>query len=149
MNFFEWECFASFLRAILEHFLGIHLRVEFECIPRVSRFRKTEPKICLCLVDFLISHQWTVHIEPPVTDEVLLIEDGPVWAKECVLEKSTNTVICTNMKTLTFSFGIAVVTLKMMYFLVITDPVIRPHITPTSILSPHVKEVSGGWLNTG
>ena len=57
-----------------------------------------------------------VHIEPPVADEVLLVEDSPVGAEEAVLEQSTHSVICTNMETLTVSFGISIVALKMILF---------------------------------
>ena len=47
---------------------------------------------------FLSSHLRTVDIEPPVTDEVLLIEQSSVRTEEAVLDQGTAAVRSANMK---------------------------------------------------
>ena len=44
------------------------------------------------LILFLFPHLTAVHIEPPVADEVLLVEDGPVRTEEAVLQKTVSAV---------------------------------------------------------
>ena len=39
-----------------------------------------------------------VHVEPPVADEVLLVEQGPIGAEERILDQTASSVVCTNMK---------------------------------------------------
>ena len=51
----------------------------------------------------------TVHVEPPVTDEVLLVEQCPVRTEEAVLGQTSLAVIGTDMKWLTLSLHIGVV----------------------------------------
>ena len=50
-----------------------------------------------------------VKIEPPITNEVFLVEDGAVGAQEGVLGKTTGTVGGAHMESLTFGFGISIV----------------------------------------
>jgi hypothetical protein len=54
----------------------------------------------------------TVHVEPPVADEVVLVEDGTVRAEEGVLGEPTIAVLGTDMKDLAFGIGIGVVSWK-------------------------------------
>jgi len=51
-----------------------------------------------------------VEVEPPVADEVLLVEDGSVGAEEGVLGQAAQTVSCAHMESLAFCLGISVVT---------------------------------------
>ncbi len=41
---------------------------------------------------FYFTHLWAVHIEPPVADEVDLVEEGAVWAEEAVLAQGASPV---------------------------------------------------------
>ena len=50
-----------------------------------------------------------VHIEPPVADEVLLVEDRPVGAEEAVLGESTATIIAAYVERLALGLRIGVV----------------------------------------
>ena len=54
----------------------------------------------------------TVKVEPPITNEVALVEDGTVGAQEGVLGQTTSTVGGTDMESLTFGLGISVVSFK-------------------------------------
>ena len=50
-----------------------------------------------------------VEVEPPVADEVVLVEESSVGAEEAVLGKTTSTVGGANVEDLAFSFGVGVV----------------------------------------
>ena len=52
-----------------------------------------------------------VHIEPPVTDEVLLVEESPIRTEEAVLGQVIATKISTNMKSLALCLWVSIVTL--------------------------------------
>ena len=52
----------------------------------------------------------TVEVEPPVADEVVLVEDGSVGAEETVLGESALTVSSTDVEDLAFSLRVSVVT---------------------------------------
>merc|ERR1712241_225531 len=52
----------------------------------------------------------TVKVEPPVADEVVLVEDGTVGAEERVFGKTTLSVISTDMEDLALSLGVSIVT---------------------------------------
>ena len=52
----------------------------------------------------------TVHVEPPVADEVVLVEDGPVGAEEAVLGKAPLTIVSTDMECLALGLSISIVT---------------------------------------
>ena len=52
----------------------------------------------------------TVNIEPPVTDEVVLVEDGSIGAEEAVLGKTSSTISSADVECLTLSFWISIVT---------------------------------------
>jgi len=60
-----------------------------------------------------------VHIEPPVTDEVLLVEEGPVRAEEAVLYQGATAIIPTDVESLAVCVLISIVTL---YLLVTVEP---------------------------
>jgi len=50
-----------------------------------------------------------VKVEPPVTDEVVLVKHGSVGAEEAVLGKTTLAVGCANVENLALSLGVGVV----------------------------------------
>jgi len=50
-----------------------------------------------------------VKVEPPVTDEVVLVEDGSVGAEETVLGKTTLAVGCANVEHLALSLGVGII----------------------------------------
>lgn len=50
-----------------------------------------------------------IDVEPPVADEVFLVEDGSVGAKERVLGKITLEVSCANVEGLAFSLWVSIV----------------------------------------
>ena len=58
-----------------------------------------------------------VNIEPPITDEILLVEESSIRTQKAVLGQVITTKICTNMKSLALSFWISIVTL----YVAITD----------------------------
>jgi len=51
-----------------------------------------------------------VEVEPPVADEVVLVEDGSVGAQEAVLAKTAQTVGSANVEHLALGLGVGVVT---------------------------------------
>ncbi len=51
-----------------------------------------------------------VKVEPPVTDEVVLVEDGSVGAEEAVLGEAALTVSCADMEGLTLGLRVSIVT---------------------------------------
>ena len=51
-----------------------------------------------------------VHVEPEVTDEVLLVKEGPVGAEEGELVEPTHTVGDTDLERLALQLGVGVVT---------------------------------------
>lgn len=51
-----------------------------------------------------------VNVEPPVADEVLLVEDGSIGAEEGVLGQATLGVVGTDVEGLALSLGISIVT---------------------------------------
>merc|ERR1711913_214993 len=51
----------------------------------------------------------TVEVEPPVADEVVLIEDGSVGAEEAVLGQTSSSISCANMENLALSLGVSVI----------------------------------------
>ena len=55
--------------------------------------------------------QGTVHVEPPVTDEVLLVEQSAVRAEEAVLGEVTVPKVGAHMEGLTVGLGVGVVAL--------------------------------------
>ena len=50
-----------------------------------------------------------VDVEPPVTDEVLLVEKGAVGTEEAVLDEPRVAVICTNVESLAVGLWISIV----------------------------------------
>ena len=50
-----------------------------------------------------------VSVEPPVTDEILLVEKSSVRTEESILEEATNTVIGTDVECLTVSLRVSIV----------------------------------------
>jgi len=55
----------------------------------------------------------TVDIEPPVADEVLLVEEGAVGAEEAVLGEAIVAVVSADVEGLAVSVGVSVVTLNL------------------------------------
>ena len=51
-----------------------------------------------------------VKVEPPVADEVVLVEDGSVGTEETVLGETTSSISCTDVENLTLSLLISIVT---------------------------------------
>ena len=71
---------------------------------------------CLLCCDLLVDgvvrlRQGAVHVEPPVTDEVLLVEQSPIGAEETVLGQTTVSEVGTNVEWLAVSLWVSVVTL--------------------------------------
>ena len=58
-----------------------------------------------------MSNLSTVHVEPPVADEILLVEQGAVRAEKSVFVEVIEAKICTNVEDLTFSISVRVVAL--------------------------------------
>ena len=79
-----------------------------------------------------------VKVEPPVADEVVLVEDGAVGTEEAVLGQTALAVSGTDVEHLALGLGVGVVTYKKknreMYFSKIRDTVIR------SILVSHIRK---------
>ena len=62
------------------------------------------------LVDSVeILSQTTVNIEPPVTDEVLLVEQGTIGTEEAVLGQPSLTISGTNVEWLAVSLNISII----------------------------------------
>ena len=55
----------------------------------------------------------TVKVEPPVADEVVLVEDGSVGAEEAVLGETSGPVSCADVEHLALGLLVSVVTFKM------------------------------------
>ena len=53
-----------------------------------------------------------VEVEPPVADEVVLVEESPVGAEEAVLGQTASTVSSADVESLALSLGVRVVTWK-------------------------------------
>ena len=51
-----------------------------------------------------------VHVEPEVTDEVLLVKEGAIGAEEGVLVEATQAVSYADLESLTLQLGVRVVT---------------------------------------
>jgi hypothetical protein len=51
----------------------------------------------------------TVKVEPPVTDEVVLVEDGAIGTEEAVLGQTTLTISGTDVEHLALSLGVSIV----------------------------------------
>ena len=51
-----------------------------------------------------------VKVEPPIADEVVLVEDGSIRAEETVLAETTLTVSSADMEHLAFSFRVSIIT---------------------------------------
>ena len=86
--------------------------------PTISLYPRTKdpvrirfPLSCILIVDGIerLSER-AVHIEPPVADEVLLLEDCSVGTEEAVLGQTSVAVITTDVEHLTLSLGVGIVT---------------------------------------
>ena len=51
-----------------------------------------------------------VEVEPPVADEVVLVEEGSVGAEEAVLGETSGTISCADVERLALGLGVRVVT---------------------------------------
>ena len=51
----------------------------------------------------------TVNVEPPVADEVLLVEKSSVGTEEAVLDQTVVSVVCTDVEGLTVAVWVCVV----------------------------------------
>ena len=54
-------------------------------------------------------HLRAVHVKPPVTDEVLLIEDGAIGAEEAVLGEAATAVVTTDVEGLALGLRVGIV----------------------------------------
>ncbi len=54
----------------------------------------------------------TVKVEPPVADEVSLVENGAIGAEEGVLGKAALTISSADMESLAFGLGISIISLN-------------------------------------
>ena len=52
-----------------------------------------------------------IHVTPPITDEILLVEDSSIRTKEAVVGQITSTKVSTNVEGLTLSFWVSIVSL--------------------------------------
>ena len=68
-----------------------------------------------------------VHIEPPVTHELLLVEDGSVGTQEVKLYKYSVTIVWTNMIQLTISLWISIVSLTLIELFIIEMTISHLH----------------------
>ena len=57
-----------------------------------------------------------VEVEPPVADEVVLVEDGSVGAEEGVFGEASVAIVAANVKHLALGLGIGIITLKKIYY---------------------------------
>ena len=57
----------------------------------------------------ILLYRWTVHIEPPVTDEVLLVEKGAVGAEEAVLDEPGVAIVGAYVESLAVWLRVSVV----------------------------------------
>ena len=57
-------------------------------------------------------YQTTINIEPPVTDEVLLIEDAAIGTEERVFKQATHSIIGADVETLTVRLLVTIITLQ-------------------------------------
>ena len=78
-------------------------------IQRIESFSLKIYRFEIRTLRLLLSHLSAIHVEPPVTDEVLLVEKGAVGAEEAVLKKPRIAIICTNMECLAIRFWVSVV----------------------------------------
>ena len=74
-----------------------------------SIIRHGWPYQSIFLNNGILLHLWAVHIEPPVTDKILLVEEGPVGAEKAELERFVDAIWHTDVKLLAFTFGIRIV----------------------------------------
>ena len=51
-----------------------------------------------------------VHVEPPVADEVVLVEDGSIGTEEAVLGEAALPIAGTNVESLALGFSVSIVT---------------------------------------
>ena len=58
-------------------------------------------------------YQGAVDVEPPVTDEVLLVEEGSVGAEMRVLDEVCVAEVCTDVEPLALRLRVGVVTLDL------------------------------------
>jgi len=56
-----------------------------------------------------MSYLGTVHIEPPITDEVLLVEKSSIGAEEAVLQQTRISIIGTNVESLAVRLWVCIV----------------------------------------
>ena len=61
----------------------------------------------------LLKYLAAVHVEPPVADEVLLVEDGAVGAEEGVLQQAPDPVIGADVEGLAVGLRVSVVALYL------------------------------------
>ena len=55
---------------------------------------------------------WAVKVEPPIADEVVLVEDGSVGAEEGVLGKATLAISSADVEHLALGFRVSIVSWK-------------------------------------
>jgi len=78
-------------------------------ISRCRSFLSSSSKFSILLSSKSFSFG-AVEVKPPITDEVVLIEDGSVWTEETVLGKTSLTVSSADMEDLAFSLRVSIVT---------------------------------------
>ena len=63
----------------------------------------------------------TVEVEPPVADEVVLVEESSVGTEEAVLGQTSSSVSSADVESLALSLGVSVVTWKIFQSFIIVE----------------------------
>jgi len=84
--------------------------------------------------------QTAVNIKPPVTDEVLLVEEGTVGAEEAVLGEAIIAVVSTDVEGLAVSIGVSIVTLNLS---IAKEGSLRRFSKDWVVLTGHTRDVVG------
>ena len=89
---------AKVVHVLVEHVI-LNRTISSSIICRSSRTTKSIRSKCL-----------TLSIEPPVTDEIVLVEQCTTWSEEAVLGQTSSSISCANMKCLAFILWVSIAT---------------------------------------
>ena len=85
----------------------------------------------------LLKYLAAVHVEPPVADEVLLVEEGAIGTQEGVLGETTGAISGTNMERLALCLWVSVV--PAIYLAVTEERGLRDHGENGVVLTRHTR----------